>query len=103
VVYCQHRFENIFCVPVIISKTPVFAGVFDVFWFVTFFAPDADHRSIIRGSHGRECVGVGVLGVGVLGVGVCGCGSVWVCGWVDKDRDNASTVIVGRARQGERI
>jgi hypothetical protein len=60
-VCCQHRFENIFLAPVIISKTPVFAGVFDVFWVVTIFAPDADHRYMIRGIHGMEC------------------GSVWVC------------------------
>ena len=50
----------------IIPKIPVFAGVFDVFWVATIFASDAGHRSIIRGSRRRECVGVGV------------CGCVWV-------------------------
>jgi len=73
---------------VIIPKIPVFAGVFDVFWVATIFASDAGHRSIIRGSRRRECVGVGV----------CGC-----VGGATKDRDNASTVIVARTRQGERI
>ncbi len=53
----------------IIPKIPVFSGVFDVFGLVTIFVSDAGHRSIIRGRHGRECVGVGVW------VCVGGCGS----------------------------
>ena len=40
-VYCQHRFENNFLAPVIISKIPVFAGFFDVFWVSDFLTADA--------------------------------------------------------------